>query len=324
MQQILFPLILVVSGMILGYLWQRWARKRGPRSEASIPAIRKGLQKICLLFFMPVSFVAALWMVSFEDIRVVFLPFIGAGALLLGGLFGLGVAAVLKKDQKQKGALFCCGSFTNIGAVGALVAFVFLGEAGFALVALYRMFEDVIYYTIGFPIARYYSGAKRRATFRQRIFAVSKDPFVCAAIGAFVCGLALNLSGIPRPPFFEIVNSFFIPIGTFTLLVSIGLGMRFSSVGDYLFEGVLLSAIKFIAIPLVAGTAAFAIGFADINNGLPLKVVLIASSMPVAFTALAAASIYDLDLNLANSCWLITTGALVIVLPWLAFLLTVF
>jgi len=42
----------------------------------------------------------------------------------------------------------------------------------------------------------------------------------------------------------------------------------------------------------------------------------------VAFTALVAASIYDLDLDLANSCWLITTGSLVVVLPWISYLLT--
>lgn len=321
MQKILVPLTLIVAGLISGFLWQQFERKKGRGYETAIPAIRKRLQKICLLFFMPISFVAAVWVVSFQDIRVALLPFIGAGALLLGGLFGLGAAALLKKDGRQKGTLFCCGSFTNIGSVGALVAFVFLGETGFGLVALYKMFEDVIYYTVGFPIARYYSGTEHEVTFQQRITDVSKDPFVRAAIGAFICGLVLNLSGIPRPPFFEIVNSFFIPIGTFILLVSIGLGMRFSSAGDYVVEGMLISVIKFIAVPFIVGTAAYAMGFGDINDGLPLKVVLIASSMPVAFTALVAASIYDLDLNLANSCWLITTGFLVIILPWLSFLL---
>lgn len=75
-------------------------------------------------------------------------------------------------------------------------------------------------------------------------------------------------------------------------------------------------------IPGIAVATAFALGFGDINDGLPLKVVAIVSSMPVAFTALVAASIYDLDLDLANSCWLITTGSLVVILPWLSYLLT--
>lgn len=322
MQKLLISLTLIVTGLIVGYLWQQWAKGKGPSHEAAIPAIRKLLQKIGLLFFMPVSFVAAVWVVSFTDMRVALLPVIGAGALLLGGLLGLAVATVMKKDGPSKGTLFCCGSFTNIGSIGALVAFVFLGETGFGLVALYKMFEEIVYYTIGFPIARYFSGAKSEATPWQRLLEISRDPFVRAAFGAFTCGLALNLSGIPRPDFFETLNGFFVPCGTFVLLVSIGLGMRFSSVGNYLAEGLQVCLIKFLVIPCLAVATAYALGFGDINDGLPLKVVLIASSMPVAFTALVAASIYDLDLDLANSCWLITTGSLVVVLPWLFYLLT--
>jgi len=135
--------------------------------------------------------------------------------------------------------------------------------------------------------------------------------------------LFLNLSGLQRPVFFEIMNGFFVPFGTFILLVSIGLGMRFSSVGEYLIEGLLVSLIKFVVVPVTAVTVAYFLGFGDINHGLPLKVVLIASSMPVAFGALVVASVYDLDLDLANSCWLITTAALVIVIPWLYFLLSI-
>jgi len=51
------------------------------------------------------------------------------------------------------------------------------------------------------------------------------------------------------------------------------------------------------------------------DSGLPLKVVIILSSMPVAFSALIPPSIYDLDLGLANACWFFTTSALIVVLP---------
>jgi predicted permease len=43
--------------------------------------------------------------------------------------------------------------------------------------------------------------------------------------------------------------------------------------------------------------------------------------MPVAFTALIPPSIYDLDIDLANSCWFITTSLLMAVLPGLLFVL---
>lgn len=319
MTKILFSLTLIIAGLVLGYVWQlRLAKTRKDHKEY-IPRVRKILQKVGLLFFMPVSFVAAVWVVSFVDLRITLLPIIGLSALLLGGQFGLLTAIVLGKGGREKGTLYCCGSFTNIGSIGALVAFVFLGEAGFALVAFYKMFEEVSYYTIGFPIARYFAGDEQESGFVRRLVEISKDPFVRAAIGAFICGLTLNLSGFPRPAFFETINGFFVPIGTFLLLISIGLGMRFSSVGSYWLEGLFVSLIKFIIVPLIAVTASYLLGFGNIDGGLPLKVVMIASSMPVAFTALVAASIYDLDLDLANSCWLITTSALIIVLPWLSF-----
>jgi predicted permease len=60
-------------------------------------------------------------------------------------------------------------------------------------------------------------------------------------------------------------------------------------------------------------------GFGRIGNGLPLKVVMILASMPVAFNALIPPSIYDLDL--ANSCWFFTTALLVITLPLLLILI---
>ena len=169
--------------------------------------------------------------------------------------------------------------------------------------------------------ARYYSGDSGDRSVSRRLFEISKDPFVRAAIAAFIIGLSLNVSGITRPHFFEALNTFLVPAGTFILLLSIGLGMRFSSVTSYYIEGLIVASIKFIAVPIVSVSIAYLLGFHTIDNGLPLKVVLIASSMPVAFTALVAASIYELDLDLANSCWLITTGGLLLVLPVLSILL---
>jgi hypothetical protein len=46
--------------------------------------------------------------------------------------------------------------------------------------------------------------------------------------------------------------------------------------------------------------------------------------MPVAFNALIPPSIYDLDLDLANSCWFFTTSLLVVVLPLLFLIVSSF
>ena len=156
----------------------------------------------------------------------------------------------------------------------------------------------------------------------KRLFGILTDPFAAAAFTAFLLGLFLNLSGIPRPPAFETISGIFVPVGTFILLVSIGLGTRFSSVSSYVQESVLVGFIKFITVPVFGCTLASLFDLNLLSDGLVFKVVLILTSMPVAFNALVAASIYDLDLDMANSCWLVTTLALIAVLPWLYFLLS--
>jgi len=137
-------------------------------------------------------------------------------------------------------------------------------------------------------------------------------------------GGILNVSGIARPEFFRAVNSIFIPLGTIILLTSIGLAMRFRSVRNYLRECISVSLIKFILVPAFISTLARMVGLGGIEDGLPLKVVMILSSMPVAFTALVPPSIYDLDLDLANSCWLFTTALLILVLPALLYMVNSF
>ena len=184
------------------------------------------------------------------------------------------------------------------------------------------MFEDTLYFGAGFPAARFFgTGEGSDQSLATRLRTVASDRFVQTALLAVTAGLVLNMTDIARPGFLSRVNAWLIPGGTFFLLVSIGLGMHLGRMRPYLKEGMLVAMVKFLLVPPLMTSLAFLLGLGGIDGGLPLKVVLIQSSMPVAFSALIPASLYDLDLDLANTCWLVTTAALVLVLPWLAFLL---
>ena len=93
--------------------------------------------------------------------------------------------------------------------------------------------------------------------------------------------------------------------------------------GKYIKEGVVIAVIKFLIVPIVATSLAYMIGFGGINDGLPLKVVLILSCMPVGFTAMIPPTIYNLDIDLTNACWFVTTISLIFVIPVLQYLLKV-
>ena len=152
MTKLLFSLGLIMGGLALGYVLQILNQKEFLRLPLPVPALRKLLQKAGLLFFMPISFVGAVWIIRIDDIRIVTLPFLCVLALSLGGVLALGGARIMGLGRKQTGAYFACGSFSNLGSIGALVAFVFLGEKGFAIVPLYKLFEETFYYTVDFPL----------------------------------------------------------------------------------------------------------------------------------------------------------------------------
>ncbi len=314
MSKLLFSLGIIASGLLLGYVLQIMALK----GIISLPLVRlrRLLQKIGLLFFMSVSFVAAIWVVRVENLRIAALPFLCLLALTEGGILALAAARWFKMTRKQTGAYIVCGSFTNLGSVGGLLALVFLGEPGFALIPLYKLFEEMFYYTVGFPVAKYYSQeAGGGDTLAARLKRTFSDVFIITALASVILGTALNLSGLPRPGFMAAVTAVFVPAGTLLLLISIGLAMRLGSIRDYLKEGAAIAFIKSLLVPLTMGLAAWALGLKDIDGGLPFKVVLITASMPSAFVALVPPSIYDLDIDLANAAWLVSTASLIIVLP---------
>ena len=322
MSKFIYSFSLILFGLLLGYGVQIMASSGRIALPTTTDQLRKLLQRIALLVLNPVAIVGAVWAVNIESVSIAALPFIGFFALVAGGALALGFARLLKLEPRKKGAMFCCGSFTNIGSIGALICFVFLGEAGFALVPIYKLFEEVSYYSIGFPIARLYAGSDvEDSSVSERLKGLARDPFIIVAVSSIVIGAMLNWSDVPRPGFYKSLISVFVPLGTIMLLASIGLALRFRRVRDYLPESAAVAGIKFLIVPACATTLAAIIGFGRIDGGLPLKVVIVLSSMPVAFNALIPPSIYDLDLDLANSCWFVTTAMLVVILPLLLLIL---
>ena len=325
MSKLMLSFGIIGFGVLTGYLIQILVEKKRVNLPLELPQLRLKLQKTALLFILPVTIMSAVWVTDLSSPTISALPLIGVSAITLGGILSLILARVFRLSPPQTGSLFVCGAFTNIGSIGALVCFIFLGEVGFALVPIYKLFEELSYYTVGFPIARQFSPDNQPYDrLGARIKKIATDPFILTAVSSILIGMTLNLLNINRPSIFGDINTVFIPLGTTMLLISIGLAMKFKSVVRYIKPCLMVSSVKFLMVPVTITFAAWLIGFGDIQNALPLKVVLILSSMPVAFNALIPPSIYNLDLDQANACWFFTTTGLVIVLPIQLLLLSLF
>lgn len=320
MGKLIFSIGLVVFGIGIGYSIQLFVK----RKNLNLPMndIRQILQKVALLVFNPVAILGATWVADIRNIKIAVLPFMGMTAIFSGGVLAFFIAKMLKLTSKQTGSYIVSGGFTNIGSLGALFCFLFLGEKGFALVPFYKLFEEAIYYAIGFPIAKSYSeDISQTQSFLHRLKNAVTDKFVVVAVSSIGIGLSLNFSRMTRPQEYATINSIFIPLAALLLLISIGMAMQFSSVTKYFKPGLIIASIKFAVIPTMIFSLGLTLGLDQINNGLPLKVVLILSSMPVGFIAMVPPTIYKLDIEIANACWLITNAGLLIQIPLLLFFL---
>ncbi len=320
MGRLLFSVSLVVFGIGIGYFIQVLTKKGV--FTLPIDDTRKKLQKAALLFFNPVAILGATWMADIHHIKIVALPFMGFTALFLGGCIAYAASRMQHMNRKQTGAYIVCGGFTNIGSLGGLFCFIFLGEQGFALVPFYKLFEEVLYYAVGFPIAKAYSkDTSETPSFFRRVKNAVSDIFVVVAICSIAAGLLLNVTGVSRPSFYASLNMVFVPLAALLLLISIGMAMRFSSVKKHFGSGLIIALTKSLLVPILVVGLSFMIGLDQIKNGLPLKVVLILASMPVGFIAMVPPTIYDLDINLANACWLISNSLLLFQVPLLIFII---
>ena len=313
---ILYSLGLIATGLSAGYLYRNKFPHGIRQSEDEINQLRRRLQASALLFVNPIAFGGAIWALDLSDMRIIALPFLGVFAITLGGILAFIAAKAMRLSRNQTGVFVTCGSFTNIGSIGSLVTFILLGEQAVALMPFYKLFETFLYYGVGFPYAKSMSDmVSESESVMDRVISVLTDRFVLVSISSMAIGLGLNQMGYTRPAFYSPLNSFLIPLGTLLLLSSIGMAMRFGRMSGYLREASVISLIKFIAVPSAVYLLGSFIGLGMVDGGLPLKVSVALAAMPVAFTAMVPPTLYDLDVDLANTAWFMTTALLLLVVP---------
>ncbi|GFK94391.1 hypothetical protein NNJEOMEG_02235 [Fundidesulfovibrio magnetotacticus] len=302
MERVVTALLVIATGLLSGWGMKQLADSGRWRNPPDLPRLRLLLQKIALFFLLPVTYCGAFWNLDLSVSGIWSLPAVGVFAFVSGGALALAAGKAMGLARRERGAFFCCGLFTNVGAVGALVCHQLLGEEGFAMVPAYKLLEEVLYFGVGFPVARSFTGPGQGGL-AAGLKRVATDPFILCALGGMAAGAALRLAGFQRPAAYVTVNAVLVPLASFCMLVAIGLALRVKRLAAYPGPCAATLAIRFLAVPVLATTAAWLLGYGRILGGVPLKVVMILSCMPVAFLALIPPSLYDLDVDLTNACW---------------------
>jgi hypothetical protein len=331
MQSFIGSFSIIIVSLLAGYAFN--ALIAGGLIRLSVDQttrLRLAMQKTALLGVYPIAFLGAIWIADLSEPLYFILPFVGISALAIGLVYGLVVSRLLHLPPLRAGVFAISASSTNLGAIGALVAFILLGEPGFALVPFYKLLEELWNYSVLFPIARAYgdrgnlgSKSTKGLSSAAGFVKVLRDPFLLVALSAVSLGLVMNFTAISRPYFYTGLNRLLVPTGTTLLLFSIGMRLRFTVARADLQAGLLIVLGKSVIIPAVVSAIALALGLGQTPGGLGLKLVLVLSAMPVAFVSLVPPTLYKLDQDLAGSIWLVSNAALLVIAPALALILRI-
>lgn len=289
---------LFIGSMATGW----WLGHRGVLTEERANRLLRCAVKWC----SPVVLCLSFWALEIAGPGLVWLPIAGAliGLAALGPAWGYARWAGLTRPQT--GSFLTCAMFSNVGYIGAFIAFAFFGESGYGLGVWYLIYFSPLFYLVGMTVAKRFGQSTSASTSASPF----SDELRLRAFLGMALGLILNLTHCPRPEILGAMNHVLIPVDTAIHLMAIGSQIRLEPPTHAWRHGVAMSAIKFLYSPLIGWFLVWAFHL----EGLPRFVILLQASMPVAVSPLMLSVIFRLDRTLSSSLWLWTT---LLAIPWL-------
>jgi len=318
MTKMLIVLALSFGSVIIGYIVQRIMDRSSGSPDLS--DIAKWIKLVTLAVLLPWPILFTFWQIETVSSRYILVPILGLTSLVVGGLSALVYIRATRMEPNKAGSLFACGMMTNLGVVGGLVGMVFFGNEGFLTVQLFTMFEVFTYYLVVFPLSQQL-GMGHGGLFRFNPRLLLSKPMSMIPLGSILIGLILRGLGVPAPSFLNRISGILVPTVTGLIGFSIGLTLKVSQIHRYRRESTMIALIKFALIPAVIIPLAYILGMSNLFDGIAFKMIVFLSFGPVALIAMVPPQIYGLDLDLANSGWLVTTVGYFLIVPVLLLLL---
>ncbi len=324
--KLLLPIAVIGGGLLAGYLLRRRHLAGQPDGEGNLSRLSRRLKLFGIAVLSPPVVLIAMASRPLTGSEVWSMSLLGAMALLSGALAGRAIIALRHPPDRQAGAFLGCASMTNILSFGGLICFVFWGNYGLQLVYLYKLFEQVLYFGVFYTWCSMYSPdlpPDRRGV----ISSFKRHPITLIPILTVVAGILLNLwtyhtygPEFQMPGRLLAVNRLAVPLQTLLMAFAVGLTMAPARAGGYRTEIGLIAGIKFGVSPVIVALLGLGLLGLGVLSEAGLRVAVVLSMMPVAFNSLIPPSLYHLDEDLANSCWIATTCCLVLLVPVLYFL----
>nr|WP_308611694.1 hypothetical protein [uncultured Dialister sp.] len=200
----------------------------------------------------------------------------------------------------------------NIGTLAGLCAYVLYGEKGFAYVQLIAVPQILVIVLFCFPMAQrfYEMGAQRTMeTKRTSFIKLLLTPNQLPALGV-AAGLLLSGFHVERPQAVGTLFTILIHVSAWMGMMPVGYDLRLGSVGTYAFKLWPIFPVKFILLPAIL----YGLTTLFVTDPAMMTCVVLSAGAPTAIFAVAAAQLYGLNVDLAESSFVTTTLAFLFVL----------
>ena len=280
------------------------------------PGVSKWIQRWNLLTLESLIVFVGCWTLDISSPgRALLVPVIGA--LVSVGLLGVGLggATALGLTGTRRAAFLNCAMMSNIGmSLGGFICYMLHGVPGQSLSVAYTSHFLPVCFVIGLAVATYYASGPR-ATLGATLAGMVRSPLLLVPNGALVLGIAVNACGVAPPEWVLKANGVGLLVMVAVHSLAIGMTLRLSRVWRYWREVLALVVTKFAVGPLLGAALVCLLGQWGAFDGVLWRVVVIEGAMPVAIFATIVANLFDLDRDLANSCWVATTLACAAMIP---------
>jgi predicted permease len=311
MTELLVPYLTVVGWVLgpvaLGVLWQRLgAPQSAPRRLFNVAFY--GCQMVITL--------SSLWIARIDRSSAAMPLLATSGWLLTAGIAWL-LSVRLGHPPRQRGAFIAVMSQSNNGfTLLGFVALVLFDEGGLAQAIYTQTLNNPYLLLFCFPIARIYSTSAAGKSLRQIVLENLKDTRVFLPLSIIGVGLALNLSGVPRPPAVGSVVRPLIYVGTACSGMAVGLLYRGAQLQRFWRENLVSFAYRGTLYPLYYAGLAWLFGLGALDSRILILYGLVPSALLANFLAVS----FDLDTDMTSSVFVVSTVSfMVAVLPLYAY-----
>ncbi|RJP71590.1 MAG: AEC family transporter [Comamonadaceae bacterium] len=270
--------ILIALGYLAGRL--QWIR------DAAV----KDLSNLVFLLLIPALLFRTMSAVRFEqlDLRPVVAYFIAALTLLA-------VSIVWRGFNRGSVVMALAGTFSNMVMIGITLVELAYGKAGQVTLLTLVSVHALILLTVGsivleLAVAREArAGGQRAPHVLETAWSAFKGALIHPIPLPILSGLLFAQTGLTLPTVIDrplqLLGSAFGPIA----LVLVGVTLARTPMAGHLRQALWISASKNLALPLLVGLCAWAMGI----TGLPLTVMVVAAALPVGANVFLFAQRYE-------------------------------